>query len=66
MVGGCSILVILNVKTCFIIAQKGISEKVVPQLEKVVGAKLEANLGRQLQTQFQTTGKQALQVFQQP
>jgi enhancer of mRNA-decapping protein 4 len=41
--------------------QKGITEKVVPQLEKVVGVKLEATLARQLQVQFHTVGKQALQ-----
>ncbi len=42
--------------------QKGITEKVVPQLEKVVGVKLEATVARQLQVQFHTVGKQALQV----
>jgi enhancer of mRNA-decapping protein 4 len=42
--------------------QKGITEKVVPQLEKVVGVKLEGTVARQLQVQFHTVGKQALQV----
>jgi len=32
------------------------------QLEKSVGSKLEATVARQIQTQFQTSGKQALQV----
>lgn len=41
--------------------QKGINEKGVSQLEKSVGAKIEASLSRQLQSQFQTTGKHALQ-----
>lgn len=44
------------------VLQKGLSEKVVPQLEKLVGSKLEGNIARQLQLQFQTVGKQALQV----
>lgn len=37
-------------------------EKVLPQLEKSTAAKLEATVTRQLKTQFQTTGKQALIV----
>lgn len=41
--------------------QKGVAEKGVSQLEKSVGAKVEAVVSRQLQTQFQTSGKQALQ-----
>ena len=42
--------------------QKSISEKAINQLDKSVGGKIEAMLGKQLQTQFQTYGKQALQV----
>lgn len=41
--------------------QKGIDEKGLAQLEKSVAAKIEATLSRQLQAQFQSTGKQALQ-----
>ncbi|MCO5547298.1 hypothetical protein L7F22_000745 [Adiantum nelumboides] len=41
--------------------QKGISEKGISQLEKSVGAKIEASLSRQLQSQFHTFGKSALQ-----
>jgi hypothetical protein len=37
-------------------------EKVLPQLEKSTAGKLEATVTRQLKTQFQTTGKQALIV----
>lgn len=37
-------------------------DKVLPQLEKSTAAKLEATVIRQLKTQFQTTGKQALIV----
>lgn len=43
-------------------AQKGVTEKMLPQLEKSVGAKLEGTVTRQIQTQFQTIGRQALQV----
>lgn len=43
-------------------AQKGVAEKGVAQLEKSLGAKVEALVSRQLQTQFQTSGKQVLQV----
>jgi enhancer of mRNA-decapping protein 4 len=43
-------------------AQKGVTERMFPQLEKSVGAKLEGTVTRQLQTQFQTIGRQALQV----
>ncbi len=42
--------------------QKGVTERMFPQLEKSVGAKLEGTVGRQLQSQFQTIGRQALQV----
>jgi enhancer of mRNA-decapping protein 4 len=42
--------------------QKGVTERMLPQLEKSVGAKLEGTVTRQLQTQFQTIGRQALQV----
>ncbi|XP_022716290.1 enhancer of mRNA-decapping protein 4-like isoform X2 [Durio zibethinus] len=41
--------------------QKGVGEKAVNQLEKSVNSKLEAILARQIQAQFQTSGKQALQ-----
>lgn len=43
-------------------AQKGYTEKLYPHLEKSVGAKLEGTVTRQIQTQFQTVGRQALQV----
>ncbi|KAF3451917.1 hypothetical protein FNV43_RR08013 [Rhamnella rubrinervis] len=43
---------------CF---QKGVGEKAVSQLEKSVNSKLEATVARQLLSQFQTSGKQALQ-----
>jgi enhancer of mRNA-decapping protein 4 len=43
-------------------AQKGMADKMLPQLEKSVGAKLEGTVTRQIQTQFQTIGRQALQV----
>ena len=33
------------------------------QLEKTVSSKLEATVARQIQSQFQTSGKQALQVI---
>lgn len=42
--------------------QKGVSDKAVNQLEKTVSSKLEASVARQIQAQFQTSGKQALQV----
>lgn len=42
--------------------QKSISEKAINQLDKSVGGKIETILGKQLQTQFQTYGLQALQV----
>lgn len=45
------------------ILQKGIGEKAVSQLEKSVNSKLEATVARQIQAQFQTSGKQALQVI---
>ncbi|XVF28094.1 hypothetical protein REPUB_Repub14bG0165100 [Reevesia pubescens] len=41
--------------------QKGVGERAVNQLEKSVGSKLEATVARQIQAQFQTSGKQALQ-----
>jgi enhancer of mRNA-decapping protein 4 len=43
-------------------AQKSVVEKVLPQLEKSTISKLEATMTKQLTTQFQTTGRQALQV----
>ena len=36
----------------------------LPQLEKSVGAKLEGTVTRQIQTQFQTIGRQVLQVIE--
>ncbi|XP_062161335.1 enhancer of mRNA-decapping protein 4-like [Alnus glutinosa] len=41
--------------------QKGVGEKAVNQLEKVVTSKLEGAVTRQIHSQFQTSGKQALQ-----
>ncbi|CBI18779.3 unnamed protein product, partial [Vitis vinifera] len=41
--------------------QKGLGDKVVNQLEKLVNSKLESAMARQIQIQFQTSGKQALQ-----
>ncbi|RVW87163.1 Enhancer of mRNA-decapping protein 4 [Vitis vinifera] len=41
--------------------QKGLGDKVVNQLEKLVNSKLESAMARQIQVQFQTSGKQALQ-----
>lgn len=43
--------------------QKGVGDKAVNLLEKSVSAKLEALVARQIQAQFQTSGKQALQVL---
>ncbi|KAG2688741.1 hypothetical protein I3760_09G109400 [Carya illinoinensis] len=41
--------------------QKGVGEKAVNQLEKSVSSKLEGTVSRQIQAQFQTSGKQILQ-----
>lgn len=41
--------------------QRGVGDKAVAQLEKSVNSKLEATVARQIQAQFQTSGKQALQ-----
>ncbi|XP_071701630.1 enhancer of mRNA-decapping protein 4-like [Rutidosis leptorrhynchoides] len=41
--------------------QIGVGDKAVTQLEKSVHSKLEATVARQIQAQFQTSGKQALQ-----
>ncbi|XP_022716655.1 enhancer of mRNA-decapping protein 4-like isoform X2 [Durio zibethinus] len=41
--------------------QRGIGDKAVNQLEKSVNSKLEAIVARQIQAQFQTQGRQALQ-----
>eukprot|EP01018_Ginkgo_biloba_P013899 Gb_29283 [translate_table: standard] len=41
--------------------KKGINDKAMAQLEKSVVTKLEPTLSRQIQTQFQASGKQALQ-----
>lgn len=43
-------------------AQKNFNEKVLPQIEKMVVSKLEATMTKQLKFQFQTSGKQSLQV----
>lgn len=40
---------------------QGFTEKMLPQLEKLVGAKLEGTVTRQIQIQFQTIGRQVLQ-----
>ena len=42
--------------------QRGVGDKAVNQPEKLVHSKLEAIVARQIQAQFQTSGKQALQV----
>ncbi|XP_022866751.1 varicose-related protein-like [Olea europaea var. sylvestris] len=42
--------------------QKGVGDKAVNQLEKSVNSKLEATVARHIQAQFQTSGKQTLQV----
>ncbi|XP_064982072.1 enhancer of mRNA-decapping protein 4-like isoform X1 [Musa acuminata AAA Group] len=41
--------------------QKGVGDKSVNQLEKSISSKLEATVARQIQTQFQTSGKQVLE-----
>ncbi|XP_059667172.1 enhancer of mRNA-decapping protein 4-like isoform X2 [Cornus florida] len=41
--------------------QKGVGDKAVNQLERSVNSKLEATVVRQIQAQFQTSGRQALQ-----
>ncbi|XP_051133528.1 enhancer of mRNA-decapping protein 4-like isoform X2 [Andrographis paniculata] len=41
--------------------QRGVGDKAVNQLEKSVSSKLEVTVARQIQVQFQTSGKQALQ-----
>ncbi|GKD95689.1 hypothetical protein Tco_1379586, partial [Tanacetum coccineum] len=41
---------------------RGVADKSVNQLEKSVNSKLEGSIARQIQTQFQTSGKQALQA----
>ncbi|KAL5737244.1 hypothetical protein ACOSP7_030005 [Xanthoceras sorbifolium] len=41
--------------------QRGVGDKAVNQLERSVNSRLEATVGRQIQAQFQTSGKQALQ-----
>ncbi|KAK8486046.1 hypothetical protein V6N11_033023 [Hibiscus sabdariffa] len=41
--------------------QRGVGDKAVNQLEKSINSKLEAIVARQIQAQFQTSGKQALQ-----
>jgi enhancer of mRNA-decapping protein 4 len=41
--------------------QRGVGDKAVNQLDKSVNSKLEVTVARQIQAQFQTTAKQALQ-----
>ncbi|KAL5699928.1 hypothetical protein ACHQM5_025448 [Ranunculus cassubicifolius] len=41
--------------------QRGVGDKAVAQFEKSVTSKLEGTVARHIQTQFQTSGKQALQ-----
>ncbi|XP_019100108.1 PREDICTED: enhancer of mRNA-decapping protein 4-like [Camelina sativa] len=41
--------------------QRGLGDKAVNQLDKSVNLKLEATIARQIQAQFQTSGRQALQ-----
>ncbi|KAG6519803.1 hypothetical protein ZIOFF_023312 [Zingiber officinale] len=41
--------------------QRGVGDKAVTQLEKSVSSKLEATVARQIQVQFQNSGKQILQ-----
>lgn len=43
-------------------SQRGVGDKAVNQLDKSVSSKLEATVSRQIQMQFQTFGKQVLQV----
>lgn len=42
--------------------QRGVGDKAVNQLEKSVYTKLEATVSRQIQAQFQTSGKQVIQA----
>ncbi|RZS05030.1 hypothetical protein BHM03_00035475 [Ensete ventricosum] len=42
-------------------SQKGVGDKSVNQLEKSISSKLEATVARQIQVQFQTSGKQVLE-----
>lgn len=41
--------------------QRGVGDKALNQVEKSINSKLEATVARQIQVQFQTSGKQALQ-----
>ncbi|KAK6133060.1 hypothetical protein DH2020_033215 [Rehmannia glutinosa] len=50
-----------NAKQDKAVRNKGVGDKAVNQLEKSVNTKLEATVARQIQAQFQTSGKQALQ-----
>lgn len=43
--------------------QRGVGDKAVNQLEKSINVKLETTVARQIQAQFQTSGRQALQVL---
>lgn len=47
----------------FLLLQRGVGDKAVNQLERSVNSRLEATVGRQIQAQFQTSGKHALQVL---
>lgn len=46
----------------FLIIQRGVGDKAISQLEKSVNSKLEAAVARQILAQFQTSGRQAIQV----
>ncbi|RVW50142.1 Enhancer of mRNA-decapping protein 4 [Vitis vinifera] len=43
--------------------QRGVGDKALNQVEKSINSKLEATVARQIQVQFQTSGKQALQCL---
>lgn len=46
----------------FLTIQRGVGDKAVSQLEKSVNSKLEVTVARQILAQFQTSGRQAIQV----
>ncbi|VVA97477.1 unnamed protein product [Arabis nemorensis] len=43
--------------------QRGLGDKAVNQLDKSVSSKLEGTIAKQIQAQFQTSGRQALQTY---
>lgn len=56
-------IIVLLKKVLFLsFIQRGLGDKAVNQLDKSVNLKLEATITKQIQTQFQTSGRQALQV----